>query len=87
MSYIPKGNQIAWAQYTIRAPNRSGEQNSLKKVEIPALIYPLPLNRQLEVADERGNRPLVDHTAGQVLSPPISLNLAEKLRPRTTPCW
>ena len=51
--YITKYNISAWAQYTVRVPNRSTVQELLKKDGIPTAVhYPLPLNFQPAVRDE-----------------------------------
>lgn len=64
--------QSAWAQYTIRVPNRTAVQASLKEMGIPTAVhYPLPLNRQPAVADTGANLPEGDRAADEVMSLPM----------------
>lgn len=62
----------AWAQYTIRVPERVKVQTALKEAGIPTAIhYPLPLNRQPAAADTGAHLPVGDRAADEVLSLPI----------------
>lgn len=62
----------AWAQYTIRLPDRSAAQDALKTAGIPTAVhYPLPLNRQPAVADTNADLPAGDKAADEVISLPM----------------
>lgn len=75
---IAPHNQSAWAQYTIRACNRSAMQVALKHEGVPTAVhYPLPLNRQPAVADPLARLPNGELAAKEVLSLPISPYLSE----------
>lgn len=81
--YIEPHNNSAWAQYTIRAPNRALTQDALSKAGIPTAIhYPLPLNLQPAVADPSAKLPRGDMAAEQVISLPMHpyLSLDEQRR-------
>jgi dTDP-4-amino-4,6-dideoxygalactose transaminase len=44
---IRPGNTSAWAQYTLRIPNRDKVQDELKSLGIPSVVYyPIPLSMQ-----------------------------------------
>ena len=65
-------NRSAWAQYTIRVPNRASVQDLLKRHGVPTAIqYPLPLARQPAVADPSALMPNSDAAAASVMSLPI----------------
>lgn len=69
---IAQHNRSAWAQYTIRVPNRAAVQASLTAAGIPTSVhYPLPLNRQPAVADPDAHLPHGDRAAEEVLSLPM----------------
>lgn len=62
----------AWAQYTVRVPERSKVQKALKEAGIPTAIhYPLPLNRQPAAADSAARLPVGDRAANEVISLPM----------------
>ena len=62
----------AWAQYTVRVPNRSAVQAASQECGIPtAVYYPLPLNRQPAVADDAVRLPHGDKASDEVLSLPM----------------
>lgn len=66
------GNTSAWAQYTVRVPNREAVQATLLKQGIPTAVhYPIPLNAQPAVADPYAQVPVGEEAAHQVLSLPI----------------
>ena len=70
--HIIEGCQSAWAQYTIRMPNRDAVQAALKDAGIPtAVYYPMPLNRQPAVSDASANLSEGDRAADEVLSLPM----------------
>jgi UDP-2-acetamido-2-deoxy-ribo-hexuluronate aminotransferase len=71
-------NISAWAQYTIEVSERENLQEKLKKSDIPTAVhYPLPLNKQPAVADNKVYLPVGDIVAKRVMSLPISPYLAE----------
>lgn len=62
----------AWAQFTIRVPDRARVQAMLEQAGIPTVVhYPLPLNRQPAVADPDAHLPVGDRAADEVLSLPM----------------
>ncbi len=62
----------AWAQYTIRVSNRDFVQAQLQGRGVPTAVhYPLPLNKQLAVADPLAILPLGDKAATEVMSLPL----------------
>ncbi len=69
---IKEHNTSAWAQYTIRVPDRDAVQSALKEAGIPTAVhYPIPLNKQPAVSDETVSLPEGDRAAEQVISLPI----------------
>lgn len=69
---LEKHNISAWAQYTIRVDERDIVQVKLKEAGIPTAVhYPIPLNKQPAVADERANLLEGDMAAEQVMSLPM----------------
>ncbi|WP_439686859.1 UDP-2-acetamido-2-deoxy-3-oxo-D-glucuronate aminotransferase [Cupriavidus oxalaticus] len=70
--YIAPHNRSAFAQYTIRVPQRDALQERLKAAGIPTVVhYPIPLNRQPAVANAAASLPVGDALARQVLSLPM----------------
>lgn len=70
---ITNQNVSAWAQYTIRVPNRDSVQKTLRDAGIPTAVhYPMPLNRQPAVADPSVCLPHGEAAAQSVISLPIS---------------
>lgn len=62
----------AFAQYTIRVPERATVQARLQEAGIPTVVhYPLPLNRQPASADLDAHLPCGDKAAEEVLSLPM----------------
>lgn len=62
----------AWAQYTIRLPDRDAVQARLADANVPTAVhYPTPLNRQPAVADPGAHLPESDRAAKEVLSLPM----------------
>lgn len=62
----------AWAQYTIQINNRDQVQQELNAAGIPTAVhYPIPLNKQLAVADANVHMPEGDAVAQRVLSLPM----------------
>ena len=69
---VAQHNVSAWAQYTLRVPQRNQFQAKLKAKGIPtAVYYPLPLNRQPAVADSNAVLPESDRAVDEVISLPI----------------
>ena len=65
-------NVSAWAQYTIRVPNRESIQEKLKVAGVPTAVhYPTPLNKQPAVADFQAKLSVGDMVAESVLSLPM----------------
>ncbi|TVM15338.1 aminotransferase DegT [Oceanidesulfovibrio indonesiensis] len=79
---IPKGNISAWAQYTIRVPERDHVQAALKDAGVPtAIYYPKPLHLQTAYASlgyVEGDFPVSEQAAREVLSLPMHPYLSEK---------
>lgn len=75
---IAPDRQSAWAQYTVRVEDRDAVQARLKDAGIPtAIYYPMPLNQQPAVNDDRAKLPVGDKAAGEVLSLPMHPYLNE----------
>lgn len=76
--YIEPHNVSAWAQYTICLENRDTVQERLKQVGIPTAVhYPIPLNKQAAVANDRIQLALGDEVAHHVMSLPMHPYLNE----------
>lgn len=76
--YVEPHNVSAWAQYTVRVPNRESVQKQLADAGVPTAVhYPIPLNKQPAVADANVLLPVGDQIAAQVMSLPMSSNLSE----------
>lgn len=72
--YIEEGCTSAWAQYTIRVPNRDMVTAKLKEVGVPtAVYYPLPLHQQTAYKNfpNAGNMSVCEKAAQEVLSLPM----------------
>ena len=70
--FMEAHNVSAWAQYTIRVPNREAFQEKLKAFGIPTAVhYPIPLNRQPAVADTSAMLTIGDSVAEDVVSLPM----------------
>ncbi|MBX3588569.1 MAG: DegT/DnrJ/EryC1/StrS family aminotransferase [Ramlibacter sp.] len=68
-----------FAQYTLKCAHRAELQAALKAVDIPTAVhYPTPLNRQPAYKHDccPGCTPVADEAASQVLSLPMSADLA-----------
>lgn len=69
---IAQHNVSVWAQYTVRVPQRDRVQAALLAAGVPTAVhYPLPLNRQLAVADAAAHLPHGDRAADEVMSLPM----------------
>lgn len=76
--YIAEQNVSAYAQYTVRVQDRDIVQEKLKAAGIPSVVhYPIPLNKQPEVADSSVSLPVGDEVATQVMSLPMHPYLDE----------
>lgn len=77
---VPEGVRSAWAQYTVRVPDRDVVAKALGAAGIPtAVYYPLPLHRQTAYAGcvvGAGGMAQSDRAAGEVLSLPMHPYLA-----------
>ncbi|MGF6348664.1 DegT/DnrJ/EryC1/StrS family aminotransferase [Variovorax sp. W2I14] len=70
--YVEPHNQSAWAQYTVCVADREGVQARIKQAGVPTVVhYPIPLNQQPAVADEKAILPAGDKVAQAVLSLPM----------------
>lgn len=70
--YVEPYNVSAYAQYTIRIDARRAVQAKLKEAGIPTAVhYPIPLNKQLAVADAAAKLPIGDAVAEEVMSLPM----------------
>ncbi|MBV4501036.1 DegT/DnrJ/EryC1/StrS family aminotransferase [Pseudomonas shirazensis] len=70
--YIAEGNISAFAQYTVQVQDRDAVQERLKAAGIPTAVhYPIPLNKQPAVMDERAVLPIGDDVATKVMSLPM----------------
>ena len=79
--YIEPHHTSAWAQYTIRVQNREEVQKRLSEASIPTAVhYPIPLNKQPAVEDEKVHLPAGDAVAKEVMSLPMSpfLNVSDQ---------
>ena len=81
--YIEAHNISAYAQFTVRVPNRDTVQAKLKEAGIPTAVhYPIPLNKQPAVASDIA-LPIGDKVAEEVMSLPmhpyLSLNQIEQV--------
>jgi UDP-2-acetamido-2-deoxy-ribo-hexuluronate aminotransferase len=77
--YVEAHNFSAWAQYTIRVNNRELVQEKLKNANIPTAVhYPIPLNKQPAVEDNKVLLPHGDAVASKVLSLPMSAYLTRE---------
>ena len=76
----------AWAQYTVRVPNRDSVAAQLKSLGIPtAVYYPKPLHQQQAYSGypvAGGGLPMSERLAGEVLSLPMHPYLDEPVQQR-----
>jgi dTDP-4-amino-4,6-dideoxygalactose transaminase len=72
---LREGASSAWAQYTVRTPDRDALRTRLAAAGIPtAVYYPRPLHRQTAYRDfpvADGGCPIADRLATEVLSLPM----------------
>jgi UDP-2-acetamido-2-deoxy-ribo-hexuluronate aminotransferase len=70
--YVEPHNISAYAQYTVRVKNRDALQKSLADAGIPTAVhYPIPLNKQPAVADNKVSLSIGDVVAQEVMSLPM----------------
>ncbi|EGF10396.1 pleiotropic regulatory protein DegT [Neisseria bacilliformis ATCC BAA-1200] len=75
--FVEAHNVSAYAQYTVRVPNRAAVQAALKDAGIPTAVhYPIPLNKQPAVASDAA-LPVGDLLAAEVMSLPMHPYLDE----------
>lgn len=78
--HVEPHNSSAWAQYTIQVNHRMEVQEKLKAAGIPTAVhYPVPLNRQIAVADGGAWVPVGDMVAERVMSLPMHPYLSESM--------
>ncbi|WP_284456199.1 DegT/DnrJ/EryC1/StrS family aminotransferase [Alloalcanivorax xenomutans] len=76
--YLDSGNTSAWAQYTVQIANRDNVQEMLEVNGFPTAIhYPIPLNNQVAVKDEKANLPVGNKASENVLSLPMHPYLSQ----------
>lgn len=77
--HIAKDSVSAWAQYTVRVPDRNDLADKLKLAGVPTAVhYPLPLNKQPAAADASAVLPHGDLAAQTVLSLPLHPYLTDQ---------
>lgn len=77
--YVEQYNMSAWAQYTIRIPNRDKVQKELNDAGVPTAVhYPIPLNKQPAVADNDIQLTIGDEMADEVMSLPMHPYMKEE---------
>ena len=77
--FVEEHNLSAWAQYTVQVVGRDQVQERLKIAGIPTAVhYPIPLNRQPAVKDDRARLPVGDTVAERVMSLPMHPYLGEQ---------
>ena len=75
---IESHNLSVYAQYTVRVKNREKVQARLSEMGVPTAVhYPIPLNKQPAVADDKVHLPIGDLVATEVMSLPMSPYLTE----------
>ena len=79
--YIETHNRSAWAQYTIRVPNRADVQRALSDRQIPTAVhYPKPIHLQPVFAHlglGEGSFPVSEQASKEVLSLPMHPYMSE----------
>lgn len=80
LPYVPNGFDPAWHLFVVRSPNRSELQAHLADAAVETQIhYPIPPHLQQAYADfsySRGNFPIAEMLADEVLSLPIGPHLS-----------
>ncbi len=78
---IESDNSSAWAQYTVRVPNRNEIQRALSEQGIPTAVhYPKPVHLQPVFANlhvDRGSFPISEQASEEVLSLPMHPYMSE----------
>lgn len=86
--HIAENATCAWAQYTVRVPNRDALQMAIAEAGIPTAVhYPLPLHRQPAVADATATLPFSEKAAEEVISLPIHPYLSKENQERVIRFW
>lgn len=81
--YIESHNISAWAQYTVRVPERERVQKALHQAGIPTAVhYPIPLNKQPAVANDEISLRIGDTVAAEVMSLPMSAYITQSEQQR-----
>lgn len=76
--FIEDHNHSAWAQYTVQVEARDKVQEYFKAAGVPTAVhYPIPLNRQPAVHDDKASLPVGDSIAERVMSLPMHPYLQE----------
>jgi UDP-2-acetamido-2-deoxy-ribo-hexuluronate aminotransferase len=79
--YIESYNRSAWAQYTVRVPNRAQVQRALHERQIPTAVhYPKAIHLQPVFADFKlgqGSFPVSEKASAEVLSLPMHPYMSE----------
>lgn len=76
--FIESHNQSVFAQYTVRTDSRDNIQARLTVAGVPTAVhYPIPLNKQPAVANDKCHLPVGDRVANEVLSLPMHPYLSE----------
>ncbi len=83
---VPEGTSSAWAQYTVRVPDRESVTHALGNAGIPtAIYYPTPLHRQpayRSFPTAPGGLGVSEQLAAEVLSLPMHPYLDEPIQER-----
>lgn len=75
--YVEPHNTSAWAQYTVRVPNREMVQKKLAEAGVPTAVhYPVPINKQPAVKNDSLALDVGDYAAEHVLSLPMHPSLS-----------
>ena len=79
LPYIEDQNTSAWAQYTVRVPDRPAVQALLRSRSVPTTVhYPLPIYRQPAVNDDAIHLVNCERAAEGVLSLPMHPYLQQR---------
>lgn len=75
--YIEPQNTSVWAQFTVQVEKREVLQEKMRSAGVPTAVhYPIPLNKQPAVADDKISLPVGDTVAQRVMSLPMHPYLA-----------
>lgn len=77
--HVEQYNTSAWAQYTIRVEHREDVQTAFKEAGVPTAVhYPIPLNQQPAVVDDKAHVPIGDKISQEVMGLPMHPYLSRK---------